>query len=45
MGRMRCTCISYVAKTKSRSMEKQVIHQDQDVHMYGWMMVWLLLFV
>jgi hypothetical protein len=43
MGRVRHTCISSVARTKSGSMEIQVINQDQDVHVCGWMKVWLLL--
>jgi hypothetical protein len=36
---MKHTSISYTAKTKSGYMEKQVINQDQDVHVCGSMKV------
>jgi hypothetical protein len=39
MARIRRTYTLYVAKTKSGSIEEQVINQDQDVHVCGWMMI------
>ena len=43
--RIRHTCITYIAKSKTGSKEKkQVIQSDQDVHVYGlWWKEWKFL--
>ena len=43
--RIRHTCITWIAKSKTGSKEKkQVIQSDQDVHVHGlWCMEWKLL--
>jgi hypothetical protein len=37
LGRIKVkhTCIAYIAKSNNGSMEENIIHSDQDVHVYG----------